>query len=90
MIIAPRQHRLTPADRQRIAKARAREARLVELAEVAEQLARAKPDTPANRGKPFWTHCPICKTGRINFARSSRNGHLHARCSTEGCFIFMQ
>lgn len=29
--------------------------------------------------------CPICKTGRLQYQRSSHNGHVHAQCSIAGC-----
>jgi len=34
--------------------------------------------------------CPACADGTIEWLRSSYNGHLHARCTTDGCFAVMQ
>jgi len=34
--------------------------------------------------------CPICKTGKLKYSRSSYNGHVHARCSTEKCVSWME
>lgn len=33
--------------------------------------------------------CPNCK-GTLRFSIASYNGHIHARCSTDGCMAFMQ
>lgn len=33
--------------------------------------------------------CPACKTGKVGFSKAS-NGHVHARCSTEGCASWME
>lgn len=29
--------------------------------------------------------CPICKTGKLKYSRSSRNGHVAADCSNNDC-----
>lgn len=34
--------------------------------------------------------CPACKTGRVQWSRSRSNGHLHAACSTPGCFAVIE
>jgi hypothetical protein len=34
--------------------------------------------------------CPGCKAGKIRFVFASCNGHLHAACSTPGCFGVIQ
>lgn len=34
--------------------------------------------------------CPVCTKGRLSFSRSGYNGHIHARCSTEGCVSWME
>lgn len=34
--------------------------------------------------------CPICRTGKLQYERSSHNGHVHARCSTDGCVAWME
>ena len=34
--------------------------------------------------------CPTCQTGTLGYSRASSNGHIHARCSTEGCHAWME
>jgi hypothetical protein len=34
--------------------------------------------------------CPICKTGKLRYSRAAYNGHVHARCSTDGCVSWME
>ena len=34
--------------------------------------------------------CPICKIGRLSYAISSYNGHIHACCTTDGCVSWME
>ncbi len=34
--------------------------------------------------------CPVCKTGKLRYARSPYNGHVHARCMTDGCVAWME
>ena len=35
-------------------------------------------------------NCPVCNVeNSLNFAISS-NGHIHARCDTKGCVIWME
>lgn len=34
--------------------------------------------------------CPICTTGTLGYRRAAYNGHVHARCSTEGCVAWME
>ena len=34
--------------------------------------------------------CPICKTGKLRYSRSSYNGHVHARCTTINCVAWME
>ena len=36
--------------------------------------------------------CPACKASglTLRFTRSGYNGHIHARCSTEGCVSWME
>lgn len=40
-----------------------------------------------NKGKSARTaiECPACKTGTLNLSIAACNGHVHGRCSTEGC-----
>lgn len=34
--------------------------------------------------------CPICGTGTVEYSISSLNGHMSARCDTDGCVNFIQ
>ena len=34
--------------------------------------------------------CPICKTGKLRYSRAAYNGHVHAKCSTNGCVAWME
>jgi hypothetical protein len=34
--------------------------------------------------------CPVCNTGTLRYSRDLSNGHVHARCSTEGCVAWME
>ena len=34
--------------------------------------------------------CPVSEKGRISYAVASYNGHMHARCETEGCVSWME
>ena len=34
--------------------------------------------------------CPVCKTGKLRYSRAGYNGHVHARCSTDGCVAWME
>lgn len=34
--------------------------------------------------------CPACKTGIVSWSRARSNGHVHARCSTDGCASWME
>lgn len=34
--------------------------------------------------------CPVCKTGKLRYSRAAYNGHVHARCSTDGCVALME
>ena len=34
--------------------------------------------------------CPVCKTGTLKYSRAGYNGHVHARCSTDGCVAWME
>ena len=34
--------------------------------------------------------CPVCQTGKVAFSRASSNGHVWARCTTEGCVRWME
>ena len=41
--------------------------------------------------KPEWGNrgefdCPACNEGKVRWARAVSNGHLHAACTTSGCF----
>lgn len=34
--------------------------------------------------------CPVCKTGKLRYSRAAYNGHVHGRCSTDGCVAWME
>lgn len=34
--------------------------------------------------------CPICRTGKLKYMRSSRNGHICAKCSTPDCVAWIE
>lgn len=34
--------------------------------------------------------CPICRTGKLNYSRSSYNGHVRAACSTPECVRWIE
>jgi hypothetical protein len=34
--------------------------------------------------------CPVCTTGTLRYSRAMSNGHVHARCSTDGCVAWME
>lgn len=34
--------------------------------------------------------CPVCKTGTLRYSVANCNGHMHGRCSTNGCVAWMQ
>lgn len=34
--------------------------------------------------------CPICVTGKLRYSRAAYNGHVHGRCSTDGCVAWME
>jgi len=34
--------------------------------------------------------CPVCKTGRLYYRVAAYNGHMHAKCETDGCVQWME
>jgi hypothetical protein len=49
-------------------------------------------DSTDRKNKPEWGNsgsfaCPACEVGTVKWVRASSNGHLHAACSTPGCFV---
>ena len=34
--------------------------------------------------------CPCCEGGELSYSVAGNNGHIHARCSTQGCVQWMQ
>lgn len=34
--------------------------------------------------------CPVCETGRLYYRVASYNGHMHAKCETDGCVSWME
>ncbi len=49
---------------------------------------------PWKRGMPGATgaiDCPVCGgVGALRFSRAGYNGHIHARCQTDGCVSWME
>lgn len=43
----------------------------------------------ASKKKSGSVDCPICTTGALNFGIAP-NGHIHAKCNTEGCVAWME
>jgi hypothetical protein len=42
----------------------------------------------------FWGHgvmeCPVCGDGKLRYERQEYNGHIRARCSTDGCVAWIE
>lgn len=34
--------------------------------------------------------CPVCEKGRIYYRVAGYNGHMHAKCETDGCVSWME
>ena len=34
--------------------------------------------------------CPACGTGTLRYSVASYNGHMHGKCSTQGCVAWME
>lgn len=34
--------------------------------------------------------CPVCQKGHLHYSVAAYNGHMHARCDTEGCVSWME
>jgi hypothetical protein len=34
--------------------------------------------------------CPVCGNGKLRYSRAGYNGHVHARCSNDGCVAWME
>ncbi len=34
--------------------------------------------------------CPVCEKGRLYYRVAGYNGHMHAKCETEGCVSWME
>lgn len=34
--------------------------------------------------------CPACSTGKLHLAMAKCNGHMHGKCSTEGCLSWRE
>jgi hypothetical protein len=41
-------------------------------------------------GKSGEFECPACPIGKVMWSRARSNGHVHAYCTTPGCFSVMQ
>lgn len=62
-----------------------------ERAKLHLALAAVKPIREQYAGKN-WSgtiECPACK-GRLHVRHAASNGHIHARCETEGCISWME
>jgi hypothetical protein len=42
------------------------------------------------RGVAGELDCPVCKTGKLRYRVSARNGHIAAGCTTDGCVSWME
>lgn len=62
------------------------EERSVRLMTAALQVHVAAKQSPESAGS---IPCPICNAS-VHFAKSPHNGHVHARCETDGCLVFME
>lgn len=48
---------------------------------------------PWKKGKPSVggkIKCPCCDSGTLAYSRAGYNGHIHARCSSDGCVNWME
>lgn len=61
---------------------------LVVRAAIVEHL--GGPWKRGTKGSAGSISCPVCDGGCVNFTRSGYNGHVHAKCSTEGCVSWME
>lgn len=34
--------------------------------------------------------CPVCKEGKLRYARAAYNGHVHAACTNKKCVAWME
>lgn len=41
-------------------------------------------------GGSGWIWCPACGNGKLEYSRSSWNGHIRAKCSTSNCLSWME
>lgn len=46
--------------------------------------------TKGQRGVRGQIKCPCCEGGTLGFSVAGYNGHIHARCTTEGCASWME
>ena len=47
-------------------------------------------DAGGKRGVAGKIPCPACKNGTVGYSIAALNGHVWARCSTEGCVAWME
>ena len=47
---------------------------------------------PHRRGVPVagTMPCPVCGEAYLRWSRAASNGHIHARCTKEGCVSWME
>ena len=57
----------------------------MELAQPVISQWRSKPP----RGKQEVITCPVC-AGKLHLSQAAYNGHVRARCETQGCIAFIE
>lgn len=61
--------------------------RAARLAQVMTQIPGSSRDPKReHHGKSGEFPCPACEAGTVRWVRARSNGHLHAACTTPGCF----
>ncbi len=75
-------------DEERAAWQAWRDERAARMIVVMAQLPGSSRDT---KNKPEWGKsgefdCTACGTGKVRWSRARSNGHVHAACTTPGCF----
>lgn len=57
---------------------------------VAEWRRQNKWDRNNPKGASGSVPCEVCGTGKIELSMASYNGHVHGKCTTEGCISWME
>lgn len=60
-----------------------------EIAATFTARARITDATGGKRGATGVVECPVCN-GKLSYSVASSNGHIHARCATQGCVAWME